>query len=839
LRRALTASEHRPDKVPAANGISKALSRTLGIGPNLDIIARFKIRTETIVYMLKNYVKIALRNLLRHKAFSFINIAGLAIGMACTIVIMLWVQHEMSYDRFHREAENMYRLTASLPELDVHAAVSSAPIAEAIKAQIPDIKDIVRITGHRSDLLQVDDRMFEEKRIIFADSNFLQFFSFPLVEGDPATALQMPEGIVITQSMAKKYFGNEKALGKTILKNHKDIFTVTGVLADVPENSHLQFDFIQPMAFLARFERDLKENIWDNFNFYTYIELTPGATASPAITAMESRITQIYKTNEPNLKVVFHLQPLLEVHLYSKFMADVPGGGNIQYVYIFIVVAIFILGVACINFMNLSTARSARRAKEVGLRKVAGAVRFQLIRQFLAESSVIAILAFILAILIVIAALPAFNDLAGKNLTISLSDGKLLFGLIAITIITGLLAGSYPALFLSGFLPVKVLKGNLKSGSGSTLFRNSMVILQFAVSISLIIGTTVIYNQLQFIKNHNLGYDKENLLYVPMTGELWSKYQAFRTALEQQSLTSDFTFVSDIPTNVGNATIGVQWDGKDPDTQPLFSNIAIDEHFMEVFKVQLLQGRTFSKEFTADTVNLVVNEKALKTMGMDVNTAVGKNITLWDKKGVIIGVVKDFNFRPIQTPIEPLLLRLNTWGGNAVVRTRPGQMEATIAALEKIWQELNPQYPFAYHFVDEDLDNMYQSEQQLSNLFTVFAGLAIFISSLGLYGLSAFLAERRTKEIGVRKVLGASVFQVVFLLSRTYTKPVILAMLIAVPAAWFAMSRWLEGFAYHVSIDWTVYLIAFLVSLFIAWFTVSYESIKAALANPARSLRDE
>ncbi|MEO7991455.1 MAG: ABC transporter permease [Chryseolinea sp.] len=790
--------------------------------------------------MLKNYLKIAFRNLLQHKAFSFINIAGLAIGMSCSILVMLWVQDELSYDRFHAKADRIYRVTASLMELDVHAAVSSAPLAHAFKNEIPEIKNSIRLNAYRTDLMQVEDRMFEEKAILFADSNFFEFFSFQFIQGNAATALQQPEGIVITEKMAKKYFGNEDALGKTIRKNHKDDFVVTAVLANIPENSHLQFDFVQPMSFLARTERDLKENIWDNFNFYTYVELNDNVDATPAtIAKLESRFKEIYKANEPNLKVDFHLQPLNEIHLYSDLMADVPGGGNIQYVYIFIIVGIFILAVACINFMNLATARSARRAKEVGLRKAAGAMRFQLIRQFLAESSLIAFIALLLAVLIVIVTLPSFNDLAGKNLSINFLNIKLVSSLLAITLITGLIAGSYPALFLSGFVPAKVLKGNLKSGAASSVFRNTMVVVQFTVSITLLVGTTVIYNQLQFIRTHNLGFDKENLIYTSMTGELWNKYQTFRSSLEQNSLTSEFAFVSDIPTNLTNATIGVEWEGKSPDAQPLFSNAAIDENFIDVFNLTILSGRGFSKEFRADTSNLILNERAVATMGMDVATAVGKSVTFWQKKGVIVGVVKDFNFKPIQKPIEPLILRLNTWGGVAVVRAKAGQTETAIKAMEKIVKELNPEYPFSYNFVDQEIDNQYKAEQRLGSLFTVFAGLAIFISCLGLYGLSAFLAERRTKEIGVRKVLGASDFHVVYLLSKTFTKPILIATLFAIPLAWFGMNQWLEGFAYHIDIHWSIFLFAFLASLFVAWLTVSYESIKAAVANPAESLRSE
>lgn len=791
--------------------------------------------------MLRNYLKIALRNLFRQKAFSFINISGLAIGMACSIMILLWVQHELSYDRFHRNADNLYRITASLADLDVHAGVTSTPLAQAIKAEIPEIRNTVRMSPPRGGLLQVGDRTFEEKRILYADSTFLEMFSFPLVAGNPETALYNPDGILITAEMAKKYFGSEDPLGKTIRKDQRDDLTVTGVLADVPENSHIQFDFIQPMAFLARTERDLKENIWDNFNFYTYIALAETADASPAaLKDIADRIQKIYKAHEPVLKVSFTLQPLNRIHLHSTHLiADFPGGGNVQYVYILGVIALVILIVACINFMNLATARSARRAKEVGLRKVAGAVRAQLIRQFLAESCLIAFIALILAIVLVAVFLTPFNHLAGKNLSLNLFDGKLIPGLVAITLLTGLISGSYPALFLSGFLPVKVLKGNLKAGAGSSIFRNTLVVMQFTASIALLIGTVVVYNQLNFIQHRNLGFDKENLVYANMNGELWEKYNTLRTSLERNSLTNHFTIVSELPTRLANATIGVEWEGKDPATQPLFVNIAIDENFFDVFGVTLLNGRGFSREFTADTTNLLVNEKALEIMGMNVENAVGKPLTFWGNKGTIIGVVKNFNFKPLHHTIEPLILRLNTFGGAVVVRTQPGETEATIAALGDMWKELNPAYPFSYSFVDQALADLYQTERQLGNLFNIFSGLAIFISCLGLYGLSAFLAERRTKEIGVRKALGASIGGVVYLLSQSFTKPVIIAMVVAAPLAWYGMSRWLAGFAYHVTVDWTVFVFAFLTALLIAWLTVSFETLKAARINPAESLRNE
>jgi putative ABC transport system permease protein len=790
--------------------------------------------------MLSNYIKVAIRNLLRQKAFSFINIFGLALGITCTALIGMWVNDELSYDQFHKGFDRIYRITATLPELKVHAAVSSAPLALAIKNEIPEVEEAVRITERNRDLVQVGDNKFEEKGILYADSNFFRVFTFPFIKGDSERALQNPEGIVITEEMAMKYFGSTDVLEKTIRKNSKDDFTVTGVIANIPDNSHLQFDFVQPMRFLARTNNDLKNNVWDNFNYYTYIKLNDKAQQSKsALSDLEKKMQAIYKKNEPVVKAGFVLQPLAKVHLHSNFLADIAGHGNAQNVYIFMVVAVFILVVACLNFMNLATARATRRAKEVGLRKVVGAIRPHLMGQFLAESLLVALLSLVLALLIIYLVLPYFNALGGKNLSLDLTNVKIITGLLGITVITGLLAGSYPALYLSGFVPATVLKGNFTGGGSGSLFRNTMVVIQFAVSISLIVGTTIVYQQLKYIRQLNLGYDKENLLYVQMSGELWSKYEALRTSLGNNRLTTQYSFISNLPTTTSNATIGVNWAGKDPNTQPLFYNLAIDENFEEVFKATFLDGHGYGENAKADSVNIIVNEMALKTMDMSLASAVGTKITVWGRERTIIGVVKDFNFKPVQETIGPMFLDRNTWGGYAMIRTLPGETENTVKALEQICKTINPSYPFTYSFLDQDIANLYKAEQRLGSLFNVFAVLAIVISCLGLYGLSAYLAERRTRELGIRKVLGASGFQLVYLLSATFTRPILIATVIAVPLAWYGMSQWLSAFAYHVTIDWTIFLVAFLSALIIAWITVSFESIKAATTNPVKSLRSE
>ncbi len=789
--------------------------------------------------MLRNYIKIAFRNIIRHKAYSFLNISGLAIGMACSIFILLWVQNELSYDRFHENASDLYRLTCSVE--DFKAAVSPAGLAEGVQEAIPEVQATVRMSTTKSRLFEANNNKFEEKSVYYADSNFLQVFSFSLVKGNPKIAMTRPDAVLVTESIAKKYFGNQDAMGKTMRIGNEKTVTVTGVLSDDNQNSHVQFDIIMPMSALLATDQDLKTKSYDNFNFYTYVQLKKNADQSAAgLASLNAKIKTVYNKHHPDgLKPGFNLQPLPDIHLRSNLQIDNAVKGNMQYVNIFFIVALFILGVACINFMNLATARSARRAKEVGLRKVVGAGRKQLILQFLGESLVISFISIILALLIVWALLPAFNTLAGKNLNLQLFDTKLLLSLFGIAALTGLISGSYPALFLSGFKPISVLKGKLQTGTGDLIFRNSLVVIQFVVSIVLLAGTAIVYKQLNYIADKNVGFEKANLLYMPMQGAMWGKQEALNAALKQDKLTSNFSIISDLPTNLTSGNTSIYWEGKAEGSQPVIPSINVDDNFVDVFKVKVLNGRGFSAEFKGDSANFIVNETAVKLMGMTVDNAVGKQID-WDgDKGLIVGVVKDFNFKPLQYVIEPLILRKNRGGGTVVIRTLPSSTESTIKALEAISSRLNPAYPFHFNFVDQDLATLYKGEQQMGRIFNLFAILAIFISCLGLYGLSAFTAEQRTREIGVRKVLGASVGSIVYLLSGKFTRLILVAMVIAIPVAWYSIDSWLQSFAYRVEISWIVFVGASLGALFIAWLTVSYESVKAAIMNPVKSLRSE
>jgi len=791
--------------------------------------------------MLRNYLKTAFRNLWKNRGFSAINILGLTIGMASSLLILLWVRNELSYDRFHAHADRIYRVTVDASGFK--AAVNPAGMPAGLQAAMPEVRSVLRLAHERSVLFAVGTREFEEPGVFFADSNFLQFFSYQLLAGDPTTALRRPDAVLLTEAMARKYFGSEGAIGKTLKMNNDLLLTVTGILAEVPENSHLQFDFIVPMAVEARDNDDLKKSVWSSFNFYGYVRLDDHFDASPAnLARLEKQMDVLYQEHVPPtlLKAKFQLQPLTDIHLHSgELQVDLPGHGNLQYVNIFLIVAVFILIVACINFMNLATARSARRAKEVGLRKVVGALRGQLIAQFIGESMLITFLSLVLAVGVVALALPAFDHVAGKALSLRLSDGRLWLMLLGIAAATGLVAGSYPALYLSGFRPVEVLKGRLGNLGGNLNFRNMLVIVQFVVSIVLLIGTSVVYSQLRFIRDRNPGFTKANLIYMPMRGELWGKIDALKAELQRHTATSDYCLVSELPVNLKSGASQVFWDGKDPRSQIIIPAIDLSEGFIDVFQMKILAGRGFSTAFGNDSSHLVINEKMMRTMGLKLATAVGSRLQYGDIKGTVIGVVQDFNFKPIQQPIEPLVLYMNQYKSNVVVRAKPGQTAAAVQALAEISKELNPAYPFSYNFLDQDLANLYKGEQQMSVLFNLFAILALVISGLGLYGLSAYLAQRRTKEIGVRKVLGASVFSILYLLSTGFTRLVLVAVVIAVPLSVWAINRWLEGFAYHVTVSWLIFPLAAMVAVVFAWVTVSFESLRAAVMNPATSLKIE
>jgi len=799
--------------------------------------------------MLKNYfsggywVKIAVRNLSRHKLFSGLNIFGLATGMACSILIFLWVQDEMSFDSFNPGADRIFRLTSKI--FDQEAAVVPPSLAYTIKTQIPAIKNATRIAPEQR-MITIGTKKFDEKKMYYADSNFLQIFNYPLLRGNKLVALSSPNTAVITEGIAIKYFGSaNEAMGKIIYIDN-DIkgtnLTVSGVLKNIPANSHLQFDILLPAALYDKTSNPA--GAWNNFDVYVYFQLQDAVKPSLSVLSnIEKQATEVLKKNNTQVQVSLSAQPLNDIHLRSHYLVDVAGQGNSLYVKIFSLVAIFIIVIACINFMNLATAVSGQRAKEVGLRKTVGALRQQLIAQFTGESLLLSFISLLLALLIVYIMLPLFNQLANKSISINLLHIKTLLSLLGIATVTGLLSGSYPAFFLSSFNPVKALKGAKLLQGQKSFLRNGLVVLQFAISVILIISTSVIYNQLQYIQNRNIGFNKENLLYMkmPEVGDLKNNKDAMRATLAQYPDISNYTFTDKLPTDITSGGSQLKWRGMEPGTQVIAYRLRVDENFVKTFGMQMAAGRFFSKDFGSDGSGYVVNETALKAMKLPVNDAIGKtiSISLEDKEVPIIGVVKDFNFKPVQQPIEPLIMKTNFGGGYVVMRTSPANIQKVITSLQKSFHNVYGDYPFSYGFVNEDLSKLYITEQRMGSLFNIFSVLSIVISCLGLFGLATFATQRRIKEIGVRKVLGAGEAGIIVLLSKDFIKLVAVSLIVAFPAAWWAMNKWLDNFAYRINIALWIFAAAGLGALLIALATVSFQAIKAATANPVKSLRTE
>ncbi|GAB4021940.1 ABC transporter permease [Spirosoma migulaei] len=789
--------------------------------------------------MLRSYIKIAWRNLWKNKTFSFINILGLALGMACSLLIMIWVQDERQMDRFHKNDSRLYRVMENQHYTGVVNTFASTPgiLAENIVKDIPEIQMASQMLWENTPLFTVGNT-FEKEKGRFVQGDFLTMFSFPLKEGNPKTALKRPDGLVISQKLADKYFKGQDPMGKTVRIDNTDDVMVTGILADMPESSSLKFDFLMSYDRWQKANKWARE--WGNNGPRCYVLLAQNAS----VDKVNAKIKNYIKTKNKNSNVELFLQNYGESYLYSNWDAGKQNGGRIEYVKTFSIVAIFILAIACINFMNLATARSVKRSKEVGVRKVVGAYRNSLIGQFLGESMLITLLSLVFSVLIVLLILPVFNTLTEKHLSLDFSNPTFLLLLLALAVLTGLISGSYPALFMSSLNPVVILKGALKFKSSATYFRKGLVVLQFGLSIMLILGTIVVYRQIQFIQTKNLGYDREGLLYMPLEGDLAKNFQTFRQELEREPGIKSVTCAQSDPLEVGSSTQGVKWPGKDTTQLILFSQNAISYDYVKTMGIKLLDGRDFSPDFSTDTSNYLINEAAARKMGY--KTPVGKEMTMWDKKGKIIGLMKDFHYNSLHSAIEPLILHLqrgvndttNYWG-SVLVRTQAGQTKQAVASLEASFKKFNPHFPFKYSFTDQEFANLYKAENTVSKLSSYFAFLAIFISCLGLFGLATFTAEQRTKEIGIRKVLGASVPNLIGMLSKEFILLVLLAAFIAFPLGWYFLSGWLEKYAYRINLEWWYFLVAIMSAVLIALFTVSFQSIKAALMDPVKSLRTE
>jgi len=785
--------------------------------------------------MIKNYLLIAVRNIFRNKLFSTVNILGLAFGICSALLIFLWVNDELEYDYFHANANRLYRVMENQRYTDGRIytfAATPGPMAPFIKEKYPEIEKATRFTWEVNNLMQVDDKTFYEMGR-YVDQDFVEMFSFPFIKGNMATALKDKNSVVITEKMAKKYFGEEEPIGKVLLMNTKRSFTVTGVLKDIPRNSSLQFEYLLP--FEVFWDENTWLHEWGNNNIRTFLLLREGTDRENFAAKFKSEIG----SHQEKSNVELFIQPQAEAYLYGDFENGVQSGGRIESVKIFFVVAVFVLVIACINFMNLSTAQATKRAKEVGLRKVIGAVPSQLFRQFMGESFVTVCVSAVLALLFAVLLIPVFNEITGKALTLNLLDGRLLMIFGIIIVFTAFVAGSYPALFISEFKPVQVLKGQLKSGSRAALFRKVLVVVQFSMSIILIISTTVVFRQMNFMQNRDIGFVRENVFYLWMEGDVRPKLETFRTRLLAQPGIESVTSASQIPIDIGNSTVGVEWEGKDPNEKILFSNINVDFEFIQAMKMNMKEGRPFDRSRISDTSNYIVNEKAAEKFGFK-NGVADQDLTMWDRKGKIVGVVKDFNFGSLHSAVDPLILRMDAKETYCLlVRVKPNETEAGLRSTEILWKEYAPGYPFKYTFLNQNWEDFYKTEAQRGKVFNTLAILSIFISCLGLFGLSAFSAERRTKELGIRKALGASMPGLIRLMGKEFTVLVLFAAAVGCPFGWYLMTQWLETYAYHVDVGYLTLIMAAVVCLVISLVTISYHSVKVAASDPVKSLRYE
>ena len=792
--------------------------------------------------MIKNYLKIAWRNIVRNKAFSIINIMGLALGLACSLLIMLWVNDEKNIDTFHANGKYLYqvyernfydgKVTADYP--------TQGLLAEELKRVIPEIQyasgfEYASAPGTAT-TFEVGDKITKMNGM-FAGEDFFKMFSYPLLQGKTATALTEPNSVAVSQKMAEYFFGNSAAaIGKSIRFENQEELKVTAVFESIPSSSSQQFDFLRTWNDFVK-QNEWVHN-WGNTDPQTYIQLKPGADAAGVEAKIKDFIYK-YKEKDKSFVVQLALQPYSEKYLHSTFKDGYIEGGRIEYVRLFSIIAIFILLIACINFMNLATARSAKRAKEVGIRKVVGALRSTLIAQFVGEAILITFLSVIIAILIALLLLPAFNSLTAKQLSFPFDKSSFWIAIVSLLLVTGFVAGSYPALFLSSLKPVRVLKGSLKFSWSAGFFRKALVVFQFTLSIFLITGTIIVYRQLGYLQSKNLGYNRDNLLYIPVEGDLVKNYELFKQQALQNTNIINVSKMRNSPTEISHHTNSISWEGKDPNLAVSFVDGVVGYDFIKTMDLQLQAGRDFSKDYGTDSVGFLLNETAVKKIGL--TDPVGQTVVWGNHPGKVIGVIKDFHFASMHSAIEPLIMRLDdNWNwGTILVRIKAGRTKESLASLQNICKQLNPKFPFTYQFSDLEYAKLYTSEAVVSKLANIFAFLAIFISCLGLFGLATFTAEQRTKEIGVRKVLGASMSNIVTMLSANFLKPILVAFLIAVPLSWYAMNNWLQNYAYKISIEWWMFLFAGLLTVFIALLTVSYQSIKASLRNPVKSLRTE
>lgn len=793
--------------------------------------------------MLKNYLKIALRNIKRTKIYSLINICGLAIGMACSILILLWVYDEISFDSFNENKQDIFRVISDWEKWEWDGLpISPEPLGPAILAGTPEVNDMFRILEYGRAAVKYNNSAFYENKGVIVDPSIFSMFTFPFAKGDPNTALSTPESIVISESFAGKYFGNLNPIGKDLEVDGK-LRTVTGVYYDIPQNSHLQFDFVLNFEFIKDYS-DYGTG-WNAFNFTTYVQV--GNSSNKNISLISDKITQIALDNESaQVKegVKFRLQPLSDIHLYQfGWQPSYTVIGDQSQVYAFTLIAAFILLIACVNFINLSTAGAHTRMKEIGLRKTVGALKKQLIGQFLSEAIIIAFISIIFALVLVQLFIPEFNELTRKSISLDYIDPYFILGLVIILLFTGIIAGAYPAFYLSSFNPLSILKGGSSINQKNPAFRKLLVVFQFSLSIALIFITIIIYKQIDYSKNMKLGYNKDNLMYIPLIGDLQSKYFLLKNELLNNNLIEQvsahrYNFISD-PTP---RAAGFKWEGMEENRERDLDLIlsGIDYSFFEMLDINLVQGRAFSEEYSLDKEGVILNKAALAEMNL--KDPVGKWISLGNWRKTIIGVAENVHFRSTKNEVKPRVYFLSDYtsaSGIMIIKINGAETQKAISFVESLWNKNNSASPFEFGFIDEDYENLYKSESVLNLIFRYFTTIAIFISCLGLFGLSIYSAERRKKEVGIRKVLGASTTEIVTLFTKEFLKWVLLANIIAWPAAYLFTENWLNDFAYRIDVGITQFLLAGSIAIAIALITISYQAIKAAIANPVESLKYE
>lgn len=790
--------------------------------------------------MLRNYFLIAWRTLLQNKTLSFINIFGLSVGMAFALLVGLWVKHETSFDRFNENAERIaiVRKNTLFNNEKGTQVATPLPLHDELKNNYPEIIRATRMDWGNAHGIMVGDNKLS-KRGLYVDPDFLKMFSYPLVHGNIETALKDPASVVLTQSLATALFKGEDPIGKIVRIDNQYDVQVTAVMRDVPKNSSFQFEFLAPYEFRVQnieFVRNAKGQ-WTNNFLMNYVELREGVSME----ALSKRIGPLMTQKDPNNNKdqTLFLQPLLEWHLHNDYKNWVNVGGKIEYVRLLGIVGIFVLLIACINFMNLSTARSEKRAREVGIRKAIGSRRTQLVIQFLSESMLTAFIAFLLSLLIMFVVLPYLKDVGFEDIRINLSELSLIASVLGVCIFTGLVAGSYPALYLSSFLPVKVLKGTMRQGKGAAIFRKVLVVSQFAVSIGLIISTVIVFQQINHAKKRSIGYNPDNLIAIEASRDIIKSYDILKQELLNTGYVEAVSKASSPMTSVNNNWGGFSWEGYDPEANTAIDVVMTEWDYEKAVGLKFMQGRPFSREFKTDSSAVILNETALKVIGY--KDPIGKTIKLNDKPLTIVGINENVIMRNPFKPVEPTVILFNPGNVSDVfVRMKPAaDIRKALAAIGPVVEKYNPSLSFAYTFVDEEYGKKFAMENQVGKLAGIFAGLAIFISCLGLFGLAMFMAERRTKEIGIRKVLGASLANLWMLLSKEFVWLVLAGCLIASPLAFLLMKEWLQHYDYRIDISWWIFIIAGLVAVVIALLTVSTQAVRAAVVNPVKSLRTE